>query len=96
MEIVLYWRLANFRKKREPLADYVFEPMMRPEGGLSGVFGGLVGTGPGAGMALMFVVTGILGTLVGLGGYAFRAVRDAEDILPDHDAGITSAATAPA
>jgi DHA3 family macrolide efflux protein-like MFS transporter len=69
-----------------PLADFVFEPATRPEGDLAGAFGWLVGTGPGAGMALMFFITGILGVLVGLGGYAFRAVRDAEDILPDHDA----------
>jgi hypothetical protein len=79
-----------------PLADYVFEPAMMPGGGLSGVFSRLVDTGPGAGMALMIVLTGVLGTLVGLGGYAFRAVRDAEDVLPDHDAGIRSAVTVPA
>jgi DHA3 family macrolide efflux protein-like MFS transporter len=69
-----------------PLADFVFEPAMRAEGILASVLGWLVGTGPGAGMALMFVITGILGTLVGLGGYIFPAVRNAEDILPDHDA----------
>jgi len=33
----------------------------------------------------MFVIVGILGVVVALGGYAFRSVRDAEDILPDHD-----------
>jgi hypothetical protein len=78
-----------------PLADFVFEPATRPEGSLAGTFGWLVGTGPGAGMALMFFITGILGVLVGLGGYAFRAVRDAEDILPDHDAaaGLAAALT---
>jgi DHA3 family macrolide efflux protein-like MFS transporter len=69
-----------------PLADFVFEPAMALGGGLSGVFGGFVGTDPGAGMALMLVFTGVSGTLVGLGAYAFRAVRDAEDILPDYDA----------
>ncbi|MFQ6101621.1 MAG: MFS transporter [Anaerolineae bacterium] len=69
-----------------PLADHVFEPAMVPGSGLSGIFDGLVGTGPGAGMALMFVIAGFLGTLVGLGGYAFPAVRDVEEILPDHDA----------
>lgn len=78
-----------------PLADFVFEPATRPEGSLAGTFGWLVGTGPGAGMAFMFFITGILGVLVGLGGYAFRAVRDAEDILPDHDAaaGLAAALT---
>lgn len=67
-----------------PLADRVFGPAMMPEGGLAPIFSGLVGLGPGAGMALMFVIAGVLGVLVGLGGYAFRAVRNAEDILPDH------------
>jgi DHA3 family macrolide efflux protein-like MFS transporter len=69
-----------------PLADFAFEPAMMPEGSLASVFGWLIATGPGAGMALMFVISGILGTLVGLGGYVFPAVRNAEDILPDHDA----------
>jgi hypothetical protein len=69
-----------------PLADYVFEPSMMPSGSLAAVFGWMVGTGPGAGMGLMFVVVGVLGALVGLGGYAFRVIRNAEDILPDHDA----------
>jgi len=67
-----------------PLADNVFEPAMMPGGALAGVFGGLVGTGPGAGMALMFLISGILGIFVGLGGYAFYVIRHAEDILPDH------------
>ena len=69
-----------------PLADFVFEPAMAPGGSLTGLFGWLTGTGPGAGMALMFVITGILGTLVGLGAYLFPAIRNAEDLLPDHDA----------
>ena len=37
-------------------------------------------------MGLMFVFTGILGALIGLSGYLFPAVRNAEDLLPDHDA----------
>ncbi|UCE44559.1 MAG: MFS transporter [Candidatus Bathyarchaeota archaeon] len=67
-----------------PLADWYFEPAMMPGGSLVHILGGLVGTGPGAGMALMFIISGFLGILVGLGGYAFRIVRDVEDILPDH------------
>jgi hypothetical protein len=69
-----------------PLADYTFEPAMAPGGSLASAFGGLVGTGPGAGMALIFVWTGILGVLASLGGYLFPAVRNAEVILPDHEA----------
>ena len=36
-------------------------------------------------MGLQFAVTGLLAALVGLGGYLFHVVRNAEDILPDHD-----------
>ena len=67
-----------------PLADQVFEPAMMPGGSLAPLFSELVGTGPGAGMSLMFVIAGALGILIGLGGYAFRVVRNVEDILPDH------------
>ncbi len=68
-----------------PLADRVLEPAMAEGGRLVPVFGWLVGTGTGAGIALLFVVTGLLAALVGLGGYFFSVVRNAEDILPDHD-----------
>ena len=69
-----------------PLADWIFEPAMMPGGSLAPTFGWLVGTGPGAGMALIFVFMGLLGTLPGLLGYTFDAVRNVEDIIPDHDA----------
>ncbi len=69
-----------------PLADRVFEPTMMPGGILAPTFGWLVGTGPGAGMALVFITMGLLGTLPGLLGYAFDAVRNIEGIIPDHDA----------
>lgn len=74
-----------------PLADRVFEPAMAPGGSLADNFGWLVGTGPGAGMALMIVIFGVIGTAVGLAGYAFRAVRDAEVLLPDYDASTPAA-----
>lgn len=69
-----------------PLADHVFEPAMKAGGSLVYSFGSLVGTGPGAGMSLMFVLTGVFGGFLGLVGYLFPEVRDVEDILPDHDA----------
>jgi len=68
------------------LADVVFEPAMASGSRFARVFQPLVGSGPGAGMALMFVFSGILGALVGLTGYLFPAVRRAEDLLPDHEA----------
>lgn len=69
-----------------PLADQILEPAMAEGGSLAPVFGWLVGSGTGAGIALLFVVAGLLAALAGLGGYLFPAVRNAEDILPDHDA----------
>jgi hypothetical protein len=74
-----------------PLADYVLEPGMRAGGSLTGLFGGLAGVGPGAGMALLLIGMGLLSSVVGAVGYLFPAVRDAERILPDHDAAPVSA-----
>jgi DHA3 family macrolide efflux protein-like MFS transporter len=77
-----------------PLADFVFEPALREGGSLVPVFGDLVGTGPGAGMGLMFVVTGLLAALAGVAGYVIPVVRDAEKILPDYDMAPAPAADA--
>jgi predicted MFS family arabinose efflux permease len=77
-----------------PLADRLFEPAMQPGGALAGVFGGLVGTGPGAGMALIFVCTATCGALISLSGYFIPALRNVENDLPDYDltpAGSTAA-----
>jgi len=68
-----------------PLADRLFEPAMAAGGGMAAAFGWLVGAGPGAGMALLFVLAGLLGALVGFSGYALRAVRSVEEALPDYD-----------
>ncbi|HET7177069.1 MAG TPA: hypothetical protein VFI63_00110, partial [Solirubrobacterales bacterium] len=73
------------------LADHVFEPGMRPGGGLAPLFGGWVGTGPGAGMALLFVLTGALGIVVSLAAYSFPTLRDVEERVPDHDARLVEA-----
>jgi MFS transporter, DHA3 family, macrolide efflux protein len=68
-----------------PLADHVFEPAMMPGGALAGAFGWLIGPGPGAGMALMCVLAGLLAIGIPLLGYAVPSVRDVEEIVPDHD-----------
>ncbi len=77
------------------LSDFVFEPAMQAGGALEGVLGGIFGTGPGSGMAVLFVVTGVLGVASSLGGYAFKSVRDVETILPDFDAGLAEAPDEP-
>lgn len=68
------------------LADYVLEPAMRVQGGLASTFGWLVPPGPGAGMGLLIFFGGLGGILAGLAGYFVYGIRNAEDILPDHDA----------
>jgi MFS family permease len=68
-----------------PLADRVFEPAMAPGGGLAEAFGWLVGSGPGAGMALMVTICGVATVLLPLLGYAIPTVRDVEDLVPDYD-----------
>lgn len=68
------------------IADYVTEPAMRAQSWLAQTFGWLVGNEPGSGMALQFVVTGILYMLAALITYLFFPhVRNLEDELPDHD-----------
>jgi MFS family permease len=68
------------------LADYVTEPAMQSTTALARTFGGLVGTGPGSGMALQFVLAGLayLGTALVVALFV-PVVRDLEDRLPDHD-----------
>lgn len=63
-----------------PLADRVFEPAFHQ----AHPFAWLVGSGPGAGMGMMFVLAGLLGALIGVAGYLFPQVRDVEVLLPDH------------
>lgn len=67
------------------LADFVLEPAARAQTGLPATFAWLVGTGPGAGMGLLIVICGFASALVGLLGYFFPAIYNAEAILPDHD-----------
>ncbi len=69
-----------------PLADGLFEPAMMADGVLAPIFGNLVGVGTGAGMGLIFLITGVFGALGGLTGYIFPFIRNIEDILPDYEA----------
>ena len=68
-----------------PLADFVMEPAMQEGGALAETFGWLVGTGNGAGMGLMMVISGLFVSVVALGAFTVPIVHNAEDILPDHE-----------
>jgi hypothetical protein len=81
------------------LAERYFEPGMMSGGILVDSFGWLVGVGPGAGIALLFVGTSLLGGLTCFACYLFPAVRTVEDDLPDHEydrATVPQAITQPA
>lgn len=68
-----------------PLADRLFGPAMQFGGVWADTFGWLVGTGPGAGIGLMFVCTALLGSAMSLSGYLVPAIRRIETDLPDFD-----------
>ncbi|MDZ7704202.1 MAG: MFS transporter [Trueperaceae bacterium] len=75
-----------------PIADFVLEPALAPGGALAGVFGPLVGTGPGSGMGLMLVIAGLAGVGIALAGYLSPVVREVEVRVPDYDAAVEEAA----
>jgi MFS transporter, DHA3 family, macrolide efflux protein len=66
------------------LADNVFEPSMNLSGRLALMFGGLFGTGKGAGIALFYVLCAMCMLLVGIAGCALPVLRRVEDSVPDH------------
>jgi hypothetical protein len=70
-----------------PLADHVFEPLMAEGGALAGSVGAVIGVGPGRGVGLMFIVTGLLTAVLGVVGYLAPRVRNIETELPDYVAG---------
>ena len=67
------------------LADHVFEPAMMPGGNLVPLFGNLFGTGKGAGMAILYVVSSVILFLIGLSGFFVPRLRKVETIVPDYD-----------
>jgi hypothetical protein len=79
-----------------PLADRVFEPLMAPGGALAGSVGSLLGTGPGRGIGLMTVLSGIGVIVMGAAGWLHPRVRHLEAELPDQIPDAAPRAAAPA
>jgi MFS family permease len=75
-----------------PLADNVFEPLLAEGGGLADSVGRLIGTGPGRGVAFMFILVGVLGIFATFVAWAYRPLRNLEDDIPD---AVPDAAPAP-
>jgi amino acid adenylation domain-containing protein len=65
------------------LADAVFEPAMAPGGWLSGAVGGVLGSGPGRGMAALVILLGCAQAALAIAGLRWRTLRRMEDALPD-------------
>jgi uncharacterized membrane protein HdeD (DUF308 family) len=67
-----------------PLADRVFEPLMAFDGPWSSnLIGQVIGSGPGRGIGLLFVIVGCFILLAALIGYQYPAIRQLEENLPD-------------
>lgn len=43
-----------------PLSDRLFEPLLQPQGGLANSLGLVLGTGPGRGIGLLFMILGVM------------------------------------
>ncbi len=66
-----------------PLADRVFTPLLVEGGPLAASVGRLIGVGPARGIALFFVITGILVIAATAVGYFYPRLRRLEAELPD-------------
>ncbi|SHJ08360.1 Major Facilitator Superfamily protein [Clostridium cavendishii DSM 21758] len=61
------------------LADKIFEPLMLNSEEARNIFGYFVGVGKGSGMALMFIITGILGFILSFMLYNNKYIRNLEN-----------------
>jgi hypothetical protein len=66
-----------------PLADRVFEPLLLVHGVLANSVGRIIGVGPGRGIGLMFIISGLLTILLGIGGFFHPKLKNLEKELPD-------------
>ncbi|GAA1385271.1 hypothetical protein GCM10009639_07780 [Kitasatospora putterlickiae] len=83
-----------------PLGSAVFGPLMEPDGALAPVFGPLIGTGPGRGIALMYVLFGLAMLVLVAVGLRLPALarfdREVPDAEPDDLVGLRERARAAA
>jgi len=65
------------------LADRLFNPLLVAGGPLADTLGQVIGTGPGRGIGLMFIIIGCLTLGAVLPGYLYAPLRRVEEDLPD-------------
>lgn len=66
-----------------PLSDFIFEPLLAINGPLAGSIGQLIGVGRGRGIALLFIIIGILIIVNAIVGYLHPRIRLVENELPN-------------
>lgn len=66
-----------------PLADQVFNPLIAVDGPWAGSLGQVLGTGPGRGIGLLFVLMGTIKVAITLISRLSPSLRNVEDELPD-------------
>jgi len=66
-----------------PLVDKVFQPLMNVDGALAGNVGQIIGTGPGRGTGLIFIVLGIFVFCTTTIAFSYPRIRKLEEELPD-------------
>jgi MFS family permease len=66
-----------------PLADFVFEPLMRSENSVSNIAGPIIGMGPGRGIGLMLISIAILPVLFALWGFMNAKIRNISEDAPN-------------
>lgn len=62
------------------LADKVFEPLMINSENARYILGNVVGVGKGSGMAIIFIITGILGFTLSVISYNNKTIRDLDNL----------------
>ncbi|MEM9091952.1 MAG: MFS transporter [Cyanobacteria bacterium P01_F01_bin.53] len=63
-----------------PLSDRLFEPAMQSSKVMQTIFGPIVGTGPGAGMGLLFTLSALIMLMVGLCSYRWSQLMSVESL----------------
>lgn len=66
-----------------PLADYVFEPIMKGKNFISTIIGPVIGTGQGRGIGLLLIISGLVFVIIGIFSYINPKIRHLEANLKD-------------
>ena len=66
-----------------PLSENVFEPLMSEGAALASIMGDIIGEGPGRGMGLLFIMTGMLMLMIATYGYLYKPLYNVEAAEPD-------------